>query len=84
MRHILARHSLEYWDGSVSKTQSFFRPGMSIDQIQDVIGDVLSQNRESIIADPSEHEWRLSGTSAGVRYDLSTYQSRIAQLVPLP
>lgn len=84
MRHILERHAPEYRDGSAKGSQTFFEPGATVDEIQDVVGDVLGQNRDTIIAEPSEYDWKLTGTSRGRLYRLSTYQGRVTQVYPVP
>ena len=84
MRHILERHAPEYWDGDSKGSQTFFEPGTSFEEIQDVAGDVLGQNRDAIIAKPSAYERKLTGTSRGRRYTISTYQGRVTQVYPWP
>ena len=82
MRDILERHAPEYWNGRSETTQTFFPEGTTFEQLQDAVRDVLSQNREKIIADPSEYQWLLEGTSNGVHYDVGIYRGRITHLVP--
>ena len=82
MRHILERHAPEYWNGETKRTQTFLPRGTTTAQIQQMVGDVLGQNRDAIIAEPSESDWDLFGTSGGVRYNVTTYQGRVARLVP--
>ena len=84
MRHILERHAPEYWDGSSKSSQTFFEPGTTLEDIQDVVRDVLGQNRDAIIAEPNAYEWELTGTSGGRSYGLSTYQGRVTQVYPMP
>ena len=84
MQHILERHAPDYWNGREARTQTFLPRKMSIGEIQDIVGDVLSQNRDKIIADQNEFGWDLAGTRNGVRYNVTTYKGRITRLVPLP
>ena len=51
---------------------------------QYIVGDVLSQNSDRIIADPDKYGRNVIGTTKGVRYNVTTYKGRIARLVPLP
>jgi hypothetical protein len=37
------------WDGSVKAQQSFFGRSMSVDDVQSAIGDVMRQNRDTLI-----------------------------------
>ena len=84
MQHILERHAPDDWNGSEAQTQTFLPRKTSIGEIQDIAGDVLSQNRDRIVADQNEFGWDLLGTRNGVRYNMTTYKGRITRLVPLP
>lgn len=84
MQHILERHAPDYWNGSEAQTQTFLPRKMSIGEIQDIVGDVLNQNRDRIIADPDKYDWNIMGTTKGVRYNVTTYKGRITRLMPLP
>lgn len=49
MKHILERHHPEFWNGSVKETQSFLNGDLTITDIQNIVGEVISQNRQKII-----------------------------------
>lgn len=84
MQHILERHAPDDWNGSEAQTQTFLPRKINIGEIQDIVGDVLSQNRGRIIADPGKYGWNVAGTTNGIRYNVTTYKGRITRLVPLP
>ena len=84
MQHSPERHAPGDWNGSEAQTQPFLPGKMSIREIQNIVGDVLSQNRARIIADPDKYEWNVIGTTKGVRFNMTPYKGRITRLVPLP
>ena len=82
MTHILTRHMPEFWDGSVKATQSFFDPSMSISDVQDAIGSVLQQNRDTLIARGSTGMYQIQGTYDGTDYVLGLNNGHIGQFYP--
>ncbi len=84
MRHILERHSPEYWDGSTKTAQTFFRSGTTPENIQNIVSDVLRQNRNVMTSILDSYERSLVGNSGGANYQISIYQGRITSVVPLP
>jgi hypothetical protein len=82
MEHILTRHHPNYWDGSVKSTQSFFDPGMSIDDVQDAIGQVMRQNRDTLLQRGSQGMYQIRGNVNGVDYVLGMNRGRVGQFYP--
>lgn len=82
MTHILERHMPAYWDGSVKATQSFFDPSMSISDVQDAIGSVLQQNRDTLIARGSNGMYQIQVTYGGNDYVLGLNNGHIGQFYP--
>ena len=82
MKHILQRHHPEYWDGSVKSKQSFLDVKLSIEDIQYIIGDIISQNRESIIIKGTNGMYQVEGKVDGLDYVLGFNNGRIGQLYP--
>ena len=84
MQHILERHSPEYWDGGTKAIQTFLRPGTTISDVQNVVGDVLTQNRQLIAAQTDQFSGRLVGQSGGLNYQISIAAGRVVQLYVIP
>ncbi|WP_338686578.1 polymorphic toxin-type HINT domain-containing protein [Streptomyces acidiscabies] len=82
MEHILTRHHPKYWDGSVKKTQSFFDPNMSVSDVQNAIGEVMKQNRDTLLQRGSKGMYQISGKVNGVDYVLGMNKGRVGQFYP--
>ncbi|WP_316741008.1 RHS repeat-associated core domain-containing protein [Streptomyces sp. MK7] len=82
MEHILTRHHPNYWDGSVKKTQSFFDSSMSVDDVQDAIGQVMRQNRDTLVQRGSQGMYQIRGNVNGVDYVLGMNRGRVGQFYP--
>nr|QIZ01920.1 hypothetical protein HEP87_33915 [Streptomyces sp. S1D4-11] len=82
MEHILTRHHPNYWDGSVKSTQSFFDSGMSIDDVQGAIGQVMQQNRDTLLQRGSQGMYQIRGNVNGVDYVLGMNRGRVGQFYP--
>ena len=82
--HILSRHMPDLWDGSMKDDQSFFDPGMSMDDVQDAIRNVLEQNRETLISRGTNGVYQIQGTYDGTTYVLGIKRGHIGQFYPLP
>ena len=48
MKQIPKRHHPEFWDGSVKTKQSFQDGKLLISNIQDIVGGIITQNRDII------------------------------------
>ncbi len=83
MTHILERHAPDYWDGSVKAQQSFFDPNMSVSDIQDAIGSVMQQNRDTIIRRGSRGMYQIRGNVNGTDYVLGLNNGRVGQFYPV-
>ncbi|MEU2476042.1 polymorphic toxin-type HINT domain-containing protein [Streptomyces sp. NPDC047726] len=82
MEHILTRHHPKYWDGSVKKTQSFFDSSMSVDDVQGAIGQVMRQNRDTLVQRGSQGMYQIRGNVNGVDYVLGMNRGRVGQFYP--
>jgi hypothetical protein len=82
MEHILTRHHPKYWDGSVKKMQSFFDSSMSIDDVQGAIGQVMRQNRDTLMQRGSQGMYQIRGNVKGVDYVLGINRGRVGQFYP--
>ena len=83
LQHVLKRHHPKYWDGSIKKAQSFFKPGMTIGQIEGSIMSVLKQNRKRIISKGNMGMYQIEGVVDGVTYKLGINNGRIGQFYPM-
>lgn len=82
MKHALERHHPDYWDGSVKSSQTFFSDSLSITDIQDIAGQVINQNRDTIIANGTTGMYQIEGVVDGIKYVLGFNNGRIGQLYP--
>jgi hypothetical protein len=82
MEHILTRHHPKYWDGSVKKKQSFFDSSMSVDDVQGAIGQVMRQNRDTLVQRGSQGMYQIRGNVNGVNYVLGMNRGRVGQFYP--
>ncbi|MFI5705442.1 RHS repeat-associated core domain-containing protein [Streptomyces xanthochromogenes] len=83
MTHILERHHPMYWDGSVKAQQSFFDPKMSVSDVQDAIGSVMQQNRDTLISRGSRGMYQIRGNVNGTDYVLGLNNGRVGQFYPV-
>lgn len=79
MEHILTRHHPKYWDGSVKKNQSFFDSGMSVADVQGAIGQVMRQNRDTLLRRGSQGMYQIYGNVNGIDYVLGMNRGRVGQ-----
>lgn len=49
MTHILSRHAPEHFIGDPTQVQSFFDPGLSIEQYEEIIDHIIAENEEEIM-----------------------------------
>ncbi|WP_275374552.1 RHS repeat-associated core domain-containing protein [Xenorhabdus bovienii] len=82
MKHILERHHPNYWDGSIKAKQSFLSPKMSTNDITDAIGNVMKQNRDTVISKGSVGKFQISGQYKGQDYVVGFKNGRIGQFYP--
>jgi len=82
MKHILERHHPKYWNGTTKTTQSFLSKDMSINDINNIIFDIMQQNRDILIKKGSVGMYQIHGISNGVKYTLGIDNGRIGQLFP--
>lgn len=82
MEHILTRHHPKYWDGSVKKKQSFFDSSMSVDDVRGAIGQVMRQNRDTLVQRGSQGMYQIRGNVNGVNYVLGMNRGRVGQFYP--
>ncbi|MGW2912053.1 polymorphic toxin-type HINT domain-containing protein [Streptomyces asoensis] len=83
MEHILTRHHPKMWDGSVKAQQSFFDPKMSVADVQDAIGQVMRQNRDTLVQRGSRGMYQIQGNVNGVDYVLGMNKGRVGQFYPV-
>ncbi|PEB32504.1 T7SS effector LXG polymorphic toxin [Bacillus cereus] len=82
MKHVLERHHPDYWDGSVKKEQSFLNKDLSISDIQNIAGEVISKNRDTIISKGTKGMYQIEGKVDGITYIVGFKNGRIGQLYP--
>ena len=83
MKHILERHHLKFWQGKVTKPQSFFPKNMTTSEIKSLIYEVLHQNKTNVTHIGSNGIGNISGVVDGVRYQLGLNKGRVAQFFSL-
>ncbi|PGR98027.1 hypothetical protein [Bacillus pseudomycoides] len=82
MKHVLERHHPDYWDGSVKKEQSFSNKDLSISDIQNIAGEIISKNRDIIISKGTKGMYQIEGKVDGITYIVGFKNGRIGQLYP--
>ncbi|PHE86293.1 hypothetical protein COF81_28335, partial [Bacillus pseudomycoides] len=82
MKHVLERHHPDYWDGSVKKEQSFLNKDLSISDIQNIAGEIISKNRDIIISKGTKGMYQIEGKVDGITYIVGFKNGRIGQLYP--
>ncbi|WP_396021641.1 hypothetical protein [Bacillus cereus group sp. BfR-BA-01380] len=82
MKHVLERHHSDYWNGSVKAEQSFLNKDLSISDIQNIAGEVISQNRDIIISKGTRGMYQIEGKVDGITYIVGFKNGRIGQLYP--
>ncbi|MCK4258508.1 MAG: EndoU domain-containing protein [Halanaerobiales bacterium] len=82
LKHILERHYLKYWDGSIKTVQSFFNKNMSIDNISDAIHHIMKQNRNILIEKGTKGRYQIEGTYSGINYIVGFKNGRVGQFYP--
>ncbi|MED1478077.1 hypothetical protein [Bacillus pseudomycoides] len=82
MKHVLERHHPDYWDGSVKKEQSFLNKDLSISDIQNIAGEIISKNRDIIISKGTKGMYQIEGKADGITYIVGFKNGRIGQLYP--
>ncbi|MDP7702274.1 RHS repeat-associated core domain-containing protein [Mycobacterium sp. TY815] len=83
LEHILTRHHLEYWDGSVKRTQTFFAGSPTTDELASIVADVLRENRAAVIEHGSINRYQINGLVDGTQYTVGIGEGHIRQLFPL-
>lgn len=83
LEHILTRHHLEYWDGSVKRTQTFFAGSPTTDELASIVADVLRENRAAVIEHGSINRYQINGWVDGTQYTVGIGEGHIRQLYPL-
>lgn len=83
MRHIMARHVPETWNGVTSNVQTFFARGTTPADIQRMVGEVLQQHRSTIIANATSTDLSLVGrTPEGANIAVRISQGRVVTAFP--
>ncbi|ARQ71957.1 hypothetical protein CAG99_26785 [Streptomyces marincola] len=83
MNHILIRHHPRYFSTPPTQRQSFFRDGMTISDVEDVIRTTLMQNRAEIAATPFSENATVYSVIDGVRYELTVRVGLVQHFTPL-
>ncbi len=80
MKHILQRHHPEFWNGSVKDKQSYFAAKTTIEELQNVITNVLKQNRDILAVKGSSGRFQILGEVNGIQYKLGIKDGQVRQL----
>ncbi|GGY05850.1 hypothetical protein GCM10011289_05330 [Paludibacterium paludis] len=82
LKHVLERHHPGYWGGEAKSVQTFLDPKMTIVDVQNVIKEVMAQNRELLSSMHPYDTKQINGKVGGVEYVLGLRRGRIGQLYP--
>lgn len=85
MQHILQRHHPSYWNGTVTKKQSFFDPSLRVNDIKNIVHSVVRGNSSEISRNVSNRTKSVVfGRVNGVRYRVSIDSSgHVTQVIPV-
>ncbi|MEM5625503.1 hypothetical protein AAHB47_12880 [Bacillus wiedmannii] len=64
------------------KEQSFLNKDLSISDIQNIAGEVISKNRDTIISKGTKGMYQIEGKVDGITYIVGFKNGRIGQLYP--
>ncbi len=83
IKHILERHHPNYFVGPETDLQTYLSSKLSVDDVVDIVGDILKQNRGVLVQ--GYKNGQLPPTIVnGVTYRLGLSKGRVGQLYPLP
>ncbi|MEF9968758.1 MAG: hypothetical protein RR766_09605, partial [Longicatena sp.] len=82
MDHILSRHHLDYWDGTIKAKQSFFEKGTQISEIENAIDAVARQNKDLITEKGTNAIFQITGLYNGKSYTLGLNNGKVGQFFP--
>ncbi|GGB48336.1 putative ribonuclease YokI [Lentibacillus populi] len=80
MKHILERHHLEYWNGTIKKSQSFLDKNLSVDDVANIVESIMQQNRTTLMNHGTTSSYQIFGTVNGIEYVVGLNKGRIGQL----
>ena len=84
MEHILVRHHPLFWDGTIKSGQSFFSKNMSVGSIDNIITQVIDQNRVAISKTTSATKFRqYVGEWNKIKYKIGIDKGEVTQLYPM-
>ena len=85
LKHILERHHRDYWNGTVAgDTQTFFEPDMRVDDVVHTVGQVLRQNRETLMERGANDVYQVRGRVNDLEYVAGVRFGRVDQFYPVP
>ncbi|MGE7717490.1 DNRLRE domain-containing protein [Priestia megaterium] len=82
MKHMLTRHHPKYWDGSVKKSQTFYNPTLSVNDVKNIALSIAKQNRSTLSKKGTNSTFQVQGTVNGVKYVMGITKGHIKQLYP--
>jgi hypothetical protein len=84
LKHILERHHPLYWNGSLTKTQTFFNNKTTTEDIISVIKQVIKQNKKLILTQGTTRKYQIDGIIKNITYRVGFDNGRIGQFyIPL-
>ena len=84
MEHILVRHHPLFWNGTIKSGQSFFSRNMSVGSIDNIIIQVIDQNRAAISKTTSATGFRqYVGEWNKIKYKIGIDKGVVTQFYPM-
>lgn len=82
MKHMLERHHPQYWDGTVKKTQTFYNPNLSVNDVKNVAMTIAKSNSKTLAKKGTNSTFQVEGSVGGVKYILGISKGHVKQLYP--
>lgn len=82
MKHMLERHHPQYWDGTVKKTQTFYNPNLSVNDVKNVAMTIAKNNSKTLAKKGTNSTFQVEGSVGGVKYVLGISKGHVKQLYP--
>ena len=81
IKHILERHHPAFWNGTIKRTQTFFADHLSLEDVGNIAGEIIKQNRATIL-NSTESAIELAGKIGAQEVRMVLWNSRVVTLFP--
>ncbi|MFE5337227.1 hypothetical protein ACFQ8E_15050 [Isoptericola sp. NPDC056573] len=82
MKHVLQRHHPRYWTGTVKSGQTFFHPGMSVNNVRGLALGLMKKYPKTLAGRGTNTRIALTGRVNGVNLKMVIDKGRVVQMYP--